>query len=255
MIELQDIFAGYGAEQVLRGLSLRVPKGRLVSLVGPNGSGKSTLIKAVLGLVAPSAGEILLDGQPVSSLGRQELARRVAYLAQGRSAADMTVGQLALHGRFPHLRYPRRYGERDREIARSALRQMGIESLAERPLASLSGGMQQKAYIAMALAQDADYILLDEPTTYLDVSRQLELMNTLRALADAGKGVLAVLHDLPLAFTFSDRVAVLQDGRIALCGAPGELAGREEIRRLFGVSLTYSPTDQSYHYLYPARPE
>lgn len=255
MIELRKICAGYGAERVLEGLSLRVPKGSLVSLVGPNGSGKSTLIKAVLGLIAPSSGDILLDGRPVSSLGRQELARRIAYLAQGRSVADMTVGQLALHGRFPHLRYPRRYGERDRAIARSALRQMGIEALAERPLASLSGGMRQKAYIAMALAQDADYILLDEPTTYLDVSRQLELMNTLRALADAGKGVLAVLHDLPLAFTFSDCVAVLQDGTIALCGAPGELSGREEIRRLFGVSLTYSPADQSYHYLFPPRPE
>ena len=241
MIELRKICAGYGAERVLEGLSLRVPKGSLVSLVGPNGSGKSTLIKAVLGLITPSSGDILLDGRPVSSLGRQELAQRIAYLAQGRSVADMTVGQLALHGRFPHLRYPRRYGERDRAIARSALRQMGIEALAERPLASLSGGMRQKAYIAMALAQDADYILLDEPTTYLDVSRQLELMNTLRALADA--------------FTFSDCVAVLQDGTIALCGAPGELSGREEIRRLFGVSLTYSPADQSYHYLFPPRPE
>ena len=146
-----------------------------------------------------------------------------------------------LHGRYPYLSPLGRYTQTDREIANAAVAEMGIEALAERPLSSLSGGMRQKAYIAMALAQDTDYILLDEPATYLDISNQLELMQILRRLADKGKGIVAVTHDLPMAFGFSDAIAVLDKGNIALCDTPEAVSGSKLLESVFGVSLARFP--------------
>ena len=248
MIELDRVSVGYGKDPVIREVSLSLPRGRLVSVIGPNGSGKSTLLRAAAGLLVPSDGEVRVDGGRCAELSRSEMAKRAAYLTQGRNVPDMTVEQLVLHGRFPHLRYPRRYGEKDREIARQAMRQVGIGALADRPLYTLSGGMRQNAYIAMALAQDADYILLDEPTTYLDIAHQLRLMETLRGLADAGKGVAAVLHDLPLAFSFSDSIAVLREGRLAACAPPEEAAAGGLVEEVFGIRLRRDEEDGGYYY-------
>lgn len=250
MIELQGLCAGYGKRQILHGISLSIHSGELLSVIGPNGSGKSTLLKAIVGILQPEAGEVRIDSLRANALSRTEVARKVAYLAQGKSTPDMTAEQMVLHGRFPYLHYPRRYGARDRSIAAAAMEQTGISAFADRPMASLSGGMRQNAYIAMALAQDADYILLDEPTTYLDIAHQLELMKTLRRLADGGKGVAAVLHDLPLAFTFSDRVAVLADGGIAACDTPAALCESGVVKEIFGVGLV-GDGDAGYRYRYP----
>ena len=162
----------------------------------------------------------------------------------------MTVGQLCLHGRFPHLNYPRRYTEKDKTIVAAALEQLGISTLADRPLSSLSGGMRQTAYFAMALAQDADYILLDEPTSYLDISHQLELMKTVKKLKNRGKGIAAVLHDLPLAFAFSDKLAVMKDGRIIAEGTPEDLYSKPVMREVFGIELDYLEKEKSYRYKY-----
>lgn len=213
MLELKHIRAGYGKRQILNGVSLTVPKGKLVTVIGPNGSGKSTLFKSAAGIIPTLSGEVLIDGTKAADSSRSETAKKIAYLAQGKSVPDMTVFQLVLHGRFPHLSYPRRYTQKDKSLAIAALEKTGLSERAESPITSLSGGMRQNAYIAMALAQDTDYILLDEPTTYLDISHQLSLMKNLRELAKEGKGVAAVLHDLPLAFTFSDIIAVLSGGR------------------------------------------
>ena len=155
-----------------------------------------------------------------------------------------------LHGRFPHLSYPRRYTEKDKRLAIPALEKTGLAERAESPISSLSGGMRQNAYIAMALAQDTDYILLDEPTTYLDISHQLSLMKNLREVAKEGKGVAAVLHDLPLTFTFSDRVAVLADGGIAACDTPAALCESGVVKEIFGVELV-GDGDAGYRYRYP----
>ena len=141
----------------------------------------------------------------------------------------------------------------DREISQNALRQMGIADLADRPLPSLSGGLRQKAYISMALAQDTGHILLDEPTTYLDITGQLELMKTLRALVARGKGVVAVMHDLPLAFGCADRIVVLQNGGIAACDTPEKVCKSGLIRDIFGVELQYCPAENYYHYQYDFR--
>lgn len=253
MIELKNTVSGYGGKRVLDSVSLAFSKGKLISLIGANGSGKSTLLKTVAGIIKAESGEIFVDGESTDVLSRRDRAKKIAYLAQGRSVPDMTVEQMVLHGRFPHLGYPRRYSEKDRKIAGDALRQMKIEPLADRPLSSLSGGMRQKAYIAMALTQDTDYILLDEPTTYLDISNQVELMHILRSLADAGKGIVAVMHDLELAFGFSDSIAVLKDGAIAACDTPESICKAGTVRGVFGVELEYSQDTGSYHYRYNVR--
>ena len=165
MIEIKNLSAGYGSKTVLGGVNAKFETGKLTSIVGVNGCGKSTLLKSILGILPPSDGEILLDGVPLTEMSRNAIAKRVAYLSQGMAVPDMTVGQLVIHGRFPYLSYPRRYSTADREIAREAMDAVGISELADSPLSSLSGGMRQNAYIAMALAQDTDHILLDEPTT------------------------------------------------------------------------------------------
>ena len=247
MIEIKDLMAGYGNTNVLKKLSLSLEKGKLTTVIGPNGSGKSTVLKATLGIISHTSGEISVDGESLTALKRGDVAKRVAYLAQGNGTPDMTVEELVLHGRFPYLKYPRGYSKRDREIAVSAMKQIGIEKLSESPLSTLSGGMRQSAYIAMALAQQTDYILLDEPTTYLDVSHQLELMKTLRGLADSGKGVTLVMHDLPMALAFSDSVAVLQEGEILFFGAPHELLTTDIIKRIFGVSVTFENGEYYYN--------
>lgn len=250
MLELKNIRAGYGKKQILKGASLTVPKGKLVTVIGPNGSGKSTLFKAAAGIIPTLSGEVLIDGVNARNLSRSETAKKIAYLAQGKSVPDMTVFQLVLHGRFPHLSYPRRYTENDKKLALEAIEKTGLAERAESPISSLSGGMRQNAYIAMALAQNTDYILLDEPTTYLDIFHQLSLMKNLRELVREGKGVAAVLHDLPLAFAFSDIIAVLNGGEITACGEPLKICESGIISGVFGTKLKYSHADKCYYYKY-----
>lgn len=251
MLELENISAGYKKKRIIDSVSLTFEKGKLTSVIGANGSGKSTLLKAIVGIIPLESGRISADGSCLSKLSRNDIAQRIAYLAQGRAVPDMTVSQLVLHGRFPHLSYPRRYREADRKIAAEAMARTGMLEYADRPLASLSGGMRQNAYIAMALAQDADYILLDEPTTYLDISHQLGLMQTLRGLTDGGKGVIAVLHDLPLAFSYSDLIAVIENGRAVMTGSPIEVCRSGIVSRVFGAQLVYDNERGQYGYVYP----
>lgn len=250
MIELKNISAGYGKKNVIKDITLTIPKGKLITIIGPNGSGKSTLLKTAAGILTAACGDVMIEGIKSSDLSRQNIAKKIAYLSQGKSVPDMTVEQMVLHGRFPHLDYPRRYRKADREIANKALKQMGIADLSDRQLSTLSGGMRQNAYIAMALAQDTDYILFDEPTTYLDILHQLELMKTLRALADSGKGIVAVLHDLPQAFNFSDEIAVLWDGVIAAHDIPEKVHMSGMIETVFGIELQYCDVEKCYHYKY-----
>ena len=250
MIELKNGSAGYGKSMVLKDVSAAFEKGRLTGVIGVNGSGKSTLLKAILAMIPISGGRIMIDGYPLDRMTRIGIARKAAYIAQGKSAPDMTVEQLVLHGRFPHLNYPRRYTGRDREIALAAMAQAGIAEHARKPLRALSGGMRQNAYIAMALAQGTDYILLDEPTTYLDIARQLELMKTLKSLADHGKGIVCVMHDLPMAMNFSDRIVLLDEGRILIDDKPEQVCKQHIIDSVFGVALERSADGRTYSYRY-----
>lgn len=250
MIELSLVSSGYGDRTILQDVSVTFEKGQLTSIIGANGCGKSTLLKTILGAVPAKSGSILIDGKTLPAMGRKEIAQKIAYLSQGKSTPDMTVEQLVLHGRFPHLSYPRRYTAKDYALALAAMEQMGIAEYAGHPLHTLSGGMRQTAYIAMALAQGADYVLLDEPTTYLDISHQLALMRKLRALADSGKGIAIVMHDLPIAFTFSDRIVLLHDGQVAENAAPRQICDHNIIGQIFGASVVLSEDGQTYRYRY-----
>ena len=249
MLELKNICTGYGKENILNGVTVSFEKGEITGIIGTNGCGKSTLLKAMLGILPLSSGEIIFDGMNISSMKRNDIARKAAYLSQGKSTPDMTVEQLVLHGRFPYLSYPRRYREEDRKIARNAMETAGLMQLADKPLSALSGGMRQNAYIAMALAQDTDYILLDEPTTYLDISHQLQLMRLLKRLAEMGKGIVTVMHDLPMAFEFSNKILAIQNGRVAAFGAPSEICSSPIIGEIFGIGLQ-STGDNRFYYNY-----
>ena len=247
MLELKNISVGYGSKTVLEGTSVSFEKGKLSSIIGANGCGKSTMLKAALGILPLSSGEAFIDGIDIQTMARGEIAKSAAYLAQGKSTPDMTVEQMVLHGRFPYLSYPRRYKDADREIAKEAMMTVGISELAKMPLHELSGGMRQAAYIAMALAQDTDYILLDEPTTYLDISHQLELMRLLKRLADSGKGIITVMHDLPLAFDFSDEIAVIHNGSVAIKAAPSDICTASVVKDVFGVQIGKMEQDKFYY--------
>lgn len=256
MLELKDLHAGYGRQEVLRGLSLCCHPGQITTLIGQNGCGKSTLLKAVLGIVPVRRGEVLLDGCNLKDLSCTEIAKRIAYLAQGKSVPDITVGRMVLHGRFPYLSYPRRYSRQDMEIAQDAMEQMGISHLAQARLAELSGGMRQKVYIAMALCQRSDVIFLDEPTTYLDIGQQWKLADTVKALAKSGKTVVLVLHDILLALKLSDRIAVMADGRMKKTGTPEEILRSNILREVYGVGVGQIavPGGTEYYYERSERP-
>lgn len=246
MLEIKNLSSGYGKKTILHDVSLSVEKGEIVSVIGPNGSGKSTLLKSIAGIVKPFSGEVIINGNNTEKISRQKKAQSITYLAQGRDVPDMTVGQLVLHGRFPYLGFLRVYSENDKQIAMLSMERMGIENLRHESLKSLSGGTRQKVYIACGLAQDTDYILLDEPTTYLDISHQLELMKIIKTLADSGKGVITVMHDLTLAFNFSDRIAVMNDGRLITENTPEVLCDSGLIEELLKVSVVKLPNTDTY---------
>lgn len=250
MLELQDLSAGYRKSPIVSGVSLRFVPGRILVLAGPNGCGKSTLLRTALGLQPRLGGRILLDGQDLDALSPRQIAQKAAFMAQSRDVPSITAGRLVLHGRFPYLSYPRHYQKRDREAARRALEWAGVSELAERPLKELSGGQRQRVYLAMALAQDTETILMDEPTTFLDVRHQLEVMDLARRLAREGKAVVMVLHDLCLALRCADRIALLYGGKLLDYGTPEALYERGLLERAFGVSLGRVQTEQGMQYYY-----
>ena len=209
MLEIKNLTAGYPGRPVLQDVRFAIPEGKVTVIAGPNGSGKSTLLKAIGGIL-PARRELYLQGQPLHSLSQQELARKIAFLPQNRPIPEITVERLVLHGRFPYLSYPRRYRKEDIAAAAAAMEQMGLSHLARTPLANLSGGQRQKVYIAMALAQDTPLILMDEPTTYLDIRHQLHLMQEVKELKAQGKTAIMVLHDLPHAFAAADKIVVME---------------------------------------------
>ncbi len=249
MIELYNVCAGYGEKEILHNISLYFEPGKIYTLIGPNGCGKSTLLKTLIRINPHTKGEILVSSKNINEYKTNELAKKIAYLSQGKKVPDISVLRMVLHGRFAYLSYPRKYQKEDYEIARKALEWAGLSELENENLSCLSGGMQQKVYIAMALAQDADTILMDEPTTYLDISHQLRLMEMARKLAEQGKCVIMVLHDLSQALHIADEVIVMKDGQVLDVGTAEEVYRNGRIKGAFEVELERIETSTGFHFV------
>lgn len=248
MIELKKLSAGYGGKTVVSGVSLAFSPGKVTVILGPNGSGKSTLLKAALGLIPAGRQQIFYDGVPIERLTRRQVAQKAALLSQSRPPAQIEAERLVLHGRFPYLSYPRQYSEKDRQIARQAMERTGAAAYAHDTVSQLSGGQRQSVYLAMLLAQQTETVFLDEPTAFLDIRHQLELMDWMRVLAKEGRAVVMVLHDLPLAMEYADEIALLEGGSLVFRGTPEELYTSGRIDRVFGIRFTRFSGAEGVHY-------
>ena len=238
IIQARQLDIGYGATPVIQGLSFAPPAGQVTALIGPNGCGKSTLLKAFARILKPAKGELTLDGQAYAGLSARDLARKVAFLPQVLPIPEgVSVRQLVAYGRSPHNSLWGRLSGADQSRVAAAMQRMELDSLADRALADLSGGQRQRVWLAMVLAQDADVVLLDEPTTYLDISHQVELLDLMRELAAEGKTVITVLHDINQACRYADHLAIMQSGKLVADGAPEAVINAERVRQVFDVQV------------------
>ena len=226
LLRAEGLAAGYGGAAVVRDISFSVRPGEILTLIGPNGAGKSTLLKALSSLNTRYDGQVLLDGEDVRAMGRQELSKKLAILPQGATApADVTVAQLVDFGRFPYRSWLRPSDPKaDREAVEWAIDRTHLNDFKDRRVAVLSGGERQRAWIAMALAQQPQILLLDEPTTYLDIGHQLEVMNIVDEInRDYKMTVIMVLHDINHALQYSDEIVVVKNHGIFAHGTPKEI--------------------------------
>jgi iron complex transport system ATP-binding protein len=228
---------GYGGAPVVRDLSLTIGDGQVTTIVGPNGCGKSTLLRTMARLLKPTSGEVLLDGEPVHQIATRDVACRMALLPQSPIAPDgLMVRDLVGRGRHPHQRWFSQWSPEDEAIVESALAMTDTSDLRDRPVDELSGGQRQRAWIAMTLAQDTEVLLLDEPTTYLDLAHQVEVLDLVTRLnRERGRTVVMVLHDLNLAARYSDTIVVMKDGVIVADGDPTTVFTPAMLKRTFGL--------------------
>jgi len=237
LFDLDDISVRYGDHTAVDGVSLQLRRDRITAIIGPNGCGKSTLLRTVARLQPLSVGRVTLDDQEVSSIPPRVYARRVAVLPQSPAAPEsLTVADLVARGRDPHRRWWDGWSQADEDAVRESLAQTALVELADRPLESLSGGQRQRAWIALALAQRTDALLLDEPTTYLDIAHQLDVLDTVQRLHhERGLTVIMVLHDLSLAARYADEVVAMRDGRVVAAGTAHEVVTPDVLREVFDV--------------------
>lgn len=235
----KDLALAYNDRVVVEDLSIEVPDGQVSALIGPNGSGKSTLLRALARLLRPREGSVVLDGHAVHQLSSKEVARRLAILPQLLNAPEsVTVEDLVWFGRHPHRSALLAPSAADRAAVEWALRATATDELRKSPVDQLSGGQRQRAWIALALAQGTDLLLLDEPTTFLDLAYQLEVLELLSDLnRDAGKTVVMVLHDVNMAAEYAHRLFVMRGGRLVAQGPPDEVLTGEMMREVFGVEV------------------
>lgn len=233
----QDLHLAYGDTEIIKGLDLTLPPGQITGIVGANACGKSTLLKSMSRLLTPRSGTVILDGRQVHTMPAKQLARALGLLPQTPIAPEgITVADLVGRGRHPHQGAFSRWNAQDDLAVAQALDTTGTADLADRPVDELSGGQRQRVWIAMALAQQTDILLLDEPTTFLDVNHQVEVLDLLTELNQgSGVTIVMVLHDLNLAARYCDRLVMIADGRIHASGAPAEVLTEDNVRNVFGL--------------------
>lgn len=238
-MRVDGLTVGYGDRDVFSDLSVAFPSGRFTAVVGPNGCGKSTLLRSMVRLLQPREGAVRVGGVDLATLRPKEVARQIAFLPQESVAPEsITVRRLVTRGRFPHQGLLSAWTSEDEEAVDTAMRDAGVTDLSDRPVEALSGGQRQRVWVAMVLAQGTPHLLLDEPTTFLDIAFQVDLLRLLRRLTTQGRTVVAVLHDINQACRFADHVVVLREGRVATTGVPGEVIDADVVERVFDLPST-----------------
>jgi iron complex transport system ATP-binding protein len=239
----EAITVGYGERPVLADLTYDVPDGKVTSIIGPNGCGKSTLLRTLARLLKPTAGTVRLDGGPITALSTRDVSQRLALLPQSPVAPEgLLVRDLVGRGRHPHQKWFSQWSADDEQVVAAALRMTDTHDLADRAIDQLSGGQRQRAWIAMTLAQDTDLVLLDEPTTFLDLAHQVEVLDLVTRLnRERGRTVAMVLHDLNLAARYSDVIVVMKGGEIVAQGDPVATFTPELLDDVFGLEADVVP--------------
>lgn len=242
ILRTENLTVRYGTQTVLNNLTLTIPTGKITALLGPNGCGKSTLLNCFSRLLAPQSGKVLLADRSLDGFSSRQLARRLALLPQHHLTPEgITVRELVSYGRSPWLSLWGRLSVEDNARVKGAMSQTQTHHLAERRLTELSGGQRQRAFLAMVLAQDTPVVLLDEPTTYLDINHQVELMHLMHQLQTQGKTVVAVLHDLNQASRYCDHLVMLANGRVMAQGVPDEVMKPKLLNTVFSVEAEIHP--------------
>ncbi len=234
-LETTSLTLGYGESIIIEELDLQIPKGEITVFIGGNGCGKSTLLRSLARLLKPKTGSIILDGTSIQQMQTKEIAKQLAILPQGPEAPEgLTVLQLVKQGRYPYQNWLKQWSEEDERKVNEALAATQMTELAERQVDSLSGGQRQRAWIAMTLAQDTETILLDEPTTYLDMTHQIEILDLLFELNEKeNRTIVMVLHDLNLACRYAHHIVAVQDKKVYAKGKPEEVISCELVREVF----------------------
>lgn len=236
-LEVQNLYAGYDDSNVLQDVSLQIPERKITMMIGPNGCGKSTLLKTMAGIITPQKGEVLLDGVPLKGMKRRQIARRLALLPQSPLVPEgLRVRELVQYGRFPYQKAMRSLTRQDHDIVAWAMEKTGVYAHADTYVNELSGGQRQRVWIAMALAQKTGILLLDEPTTYLDIAHQLEILELLRTLNEQEQTtIILVIHDLNQAAKFADHVIGMKAGRALYSGAAKDVISEEQLLQLYDI--------------------
>lgn len=234
----KDLCFSYGDTQVLEGVTASFPLGQITAVLGPNGCGKTTLLSLLCGKLTPNKGSVTLNGIHVGDMENKDRAKSIALSPQRKTVGNLSAGALVLHGRFPYTNFLCTYSQRDRDLCDKALQQVGALHLKNQNILKMSGGQRQLVYLAMALAQDTPYILLDEPTTYLDIGHQISFFKQLQQLAHEGKGIILVTHELSLGLSFASQVLVLKDGVLLCAGTPSQAVNSGAIKQAFDVDVS-----------------
>ncbi|WP_064092913.1 ABC transporter ATP-binding protein [Rossellomorea aquimaris] len=242
ILQTKDLTLAYGERMIIDELNIDIPRGEITVFIGGNGCGKSTLLRSIARLLKPKTGTVLLEGEAISSLSTKEVARKMAILPQSPTAPEgLTVLQLVKQGRYPHQTWLKQWSQSDEEIVQKALQSTKMEELQHRKVDELSGGQRQRAWIALTLAQDTDIILLDEPTTYLDMTHQIEILDLLFELNEnENRTIVMVLHDLNLACRYAHNIVAIQDKQIYAQGKPEDVISCELVKNVFNMDCQVS---------------